>query len=176
MPIIRNCLKCGKEFRIKPYRIKKGEGKYCSLKCFYNFPRAFTKECLTCNKIFRTCPSRIKIGEGKYCSQKCAPHLGMKGKKHTQESKIKMKNVQQGNKNSNWKGDNVGYHGLHARISRKFGQPKFCSECGMTDKSRKYHWANISKHYKKDNKDFKRLCVRCHRIFDRHPLFKQFYT
>ena len=34
MPIIKKCLKCGKEFRIKPSRVKKGRGKYCSRKCF----------------------------------------------------------------------------------------------------------------------------------------------
>ena len=33
MPIIKNCLTCGKEFKTIPYSIKRGEGKFCSLKC-----------------------------------------------------------------------------------------------------------------------------------------------
>lgn len=33
MPIIKNCLECNKEFKVFFYRIKKGEGKYCSYKC-----------------------------------------------------------------------------------------------------------------------------------------------
>lgn len=33
MPVFRNCLTCGKEFKTRPSRIKMGWGKYCSLKC-----------------------------------------------------------------------------------------------------------------------------------------------
>lgn len=36
--IVRNCLFCGKEFSVKPYRIKNGTGKYCSRVCAYSSP------------------------------------------------------------------------------------------------------------------------------------------
>src|SRR3990167_4614842 len=66
-----------------------------------------------------------------------------------------------------WKGDRIGYDGLHSWIHREFSKPKKCENCGTT-KSYRFEWANISGKYKRDIKDFKRLCVKCHRNFDAH--------
>lgn len=65
----------------------------------------------------------------------------------------------------NWKGDKVGYGGLHQWIGRKLGKPKKCEDCG-TIKAKMYNWANISGEYKRDLKDWKRLCRKCHHRFD----------
>lgn len=73
---------------------------------------------------------------------------------------------QEGENNSFWKGDKVGYFGVHNWIYRKLGQPSICSDCGTTDPNKKYEWANISGKYLRDVFDYKRLCVRCHRKFD----------
>jgi len=35
MAIERTCEYCGKKFYVKPYSIKKGQGRFCSKKCFY---------------------------------------------------------------------------------------------------------------------------------------------
>ena len=46
-----------------------------------------------------------------------------------------------GKKNYRWKGDKVGYFGLHSWIYRKLGKPKYCQECGKT--SGKFQWHSI---------------------------------
>ncbi len=74
-------------------------------------------------------------------------------------------------KNPRWQGDNVSIDGLHKRISKELGKPKICWECGTTDKTKRYEWANISGEYKVDMNDFKRLCKKCHIHFD-NVIFK----
>lgn len=68
-----------------------------------------------------------------------------------------------GEKNCNWKGDNVGYDALHSWIRRKLGKADKCSECGKTSG---VQWANKSHEYKRDLLDWEKLCNRCHKIFD----------
>jgi len=77
------------------------------------------------------------------------------------------KNKILGINHKNWKGDLVGYSALHRWVERKLGKPLQCEDCGTTAVKR-YEWANISGEYKRDIKDFKRLCYKCHRKFDDH--------
>ena len=71
-------------------------------------------------------------------------------------------------KNINWKGDEVGYHGLHKWIARQLGKPQHCAYCQNTSlEPRNYHWANISHAYKRDLSDWIRLCAKCHSHYDR---------
>jgi hypothetical protein len=72
-----------------------------------------------------------------------------------------------GEKNGQWKGDNVGYMGLHTWIRRRFGlaKDKQCVFCG----SRKnLHWANVSRKYKRDINDWITLCCKCHGEYDKN--------
>lgn len=66
-----------------------------------------------------------------------------------------------------WKGDKVGYAGIHRWVERKLGKPKKCDDCG-TNKRKMYHWANVSGEYKRDLKDWLRLCVSCHHKLDKN--------
>ena len=68
-------------------------------------------------------------------------------------------------KNVNWKGDNVGYHGLHKWVARKLGKPSYCAYCQSTD-IKAYYWANISHAYKRELSDWVRLCAKCHSAYD----------
>jgi len=68
----------------------------------------------------------------------------------------------QGETKPNWKGDNVGYGGLHSWLRRKLGIPRKCERCGTT-KAKRYEWSNISRKYKRDLSDWIRLCASCHR-------------
>lgn len=77
---------------------------------------------------------------------------------------------QTGERNATWKGDNVGYSGIHAWVVRSNGKANHCVNCQL-DKApigwKKYfQWANISGKYKRDLNDWKQLCVMCHRVFD----------
>ena len=69
----------------------------------------------------------------------------------------------------NWKGEKSGYLAHHTWIARQLLKPNVCWECGTTkEKNRNYHWANISRKYLRDKKDWKRLCAKCHAKFDSH--------
>lgn len=58
-----------------------------------------------------------------------------------------------------WKGDNVGFNGLHSWINRNKPKVKLCENC---KKVPPYDLANISGEYKRDINDFKWLCRKCH--------------
>lgn len=67
-----------------------------------------------------------------------------------------------------WKGGSVGYTGLHNWVRKHLGSPMRCTRCGIESKStRQIHWANKSGRYKRDLKDWVRLCVKCHWAHDR---------
>jgi hypothetical protein len=73
-----------------------------------------------------------------------------------------------GEKSKWWKGDDVGYFSLHCWVRRHLGTPNKCEHCGDESlKRRQYHWANVSREYKRDLDDWIRLCVKCHKEYDR---------
>src|SRR3990167_6813766 len=123
------------------------------------YPKVETKICIGCKRIF----NRKKHYFGaqwirvKYCSRQCF------GKKL---SVIKYELYKDETKHPRWKGDNVGYYGVHDWITKHFGQPKKCEVCGLNDKKRKYHWANLTDDYLRDRSNCKRMCVSCHRLYD----------
>ena len=71
-----------------------------------------------------------------------------------------------GEKHPNWKGDSVGYVGIHIWVRKQKGKPKTCSHCGITNKKRKISWANIDHKYRRNLEDYTSLCYSCHRIYD----------
>jgi len=58
------------------------------------------------------------------------------------------------------------YRVVHYWIEKQLGTPTMCSECKSTTKKR-YDWANISGEYKKDLRDWIRLCRSCHCRMDK---------
>lgn len=64
-----------------------------------------------------------------------------------------------GENNPNWKGDRVGYVGLHSWIKDHFPKPDTCQQCHLATP---YDLANISQEYKRDVSDWEWLCRRCH--------------
>lgn len=110
-------------------------------------------ECGYCKKHFETWPSKVKWGV-KYCSCKC---------RALDQSK-------RGSAHHNWKGDNVGYRALHRWVEGRMGKPKGCAHCGQDNPEKRYHWANISKQYKRLTTDWVRLCTKCHGAYDRKPV------
>lgn len=72
-----------------------------------------------------------------------------------------------GEKSHNWKGDDVGYVGLHYWVNKNLGKPNRCEICdkaGLTGKQ--IHWANKDHSYKRNLVDWLRLCVPCHKKYD----------
>lgn len=136
------------------------------------------RKCIICNKTFFTYPCRIKIGIGKYCSRKCYSiirnkELSKNGinnrfhKGHIPFTKYHPEIMATGTKHHFWKGENVGYRGLHYWLRRIKGIPIKCSKCGFrrtTPKS--IHWANIDGKYRRNPDDYIAFCKSCHKIYD----------
>lgn len=73
-----------------------------------------------------------------------------------------------GELNPSWKGDEVGYRGLHDWITTQKGSPTICEHCGIDSVKEKKRlvWANKSHNYLRQVDDWMRLCYRCHRRYD----------
>lgn len=70
----------------------------------------------------------------------------------------------QGEKSVHWKGDEVGYHGIHKWIQLKKGIATTCEQCGK--KGGVIDWANLDHKYKRKVEDYRAMCRSCHRKFD----------
>ena len=64
-----------------------------------------------------------------------------------------------GDKSSAWKGDKVGYQGLHVWVRRHLPKPRLCQDCETVPP---YELANISQEYKRDLNDWEWVCRKCH--------------
>lgn len=102
--------------------------------------------------------------KSKYCSRDCYkndikndPTVFRKGHKALVD--------QCGEKNTQWKGNDVGYSALHKWINKWFKKNESCEECG------KYtgwlDWANVSHEYKREVSDWMTMCRSCHAKYDR---------
>ncbi len=68
---------------------------------------------------------------------------------------------------ANWKGDDVGYTGIHAWVRKHRGAPTKCEYCGKDGLAEhKIHWANTDHKWKRNLDDYIRLCRKCHFDYD----------
>lgn len=72
---------------------------------------------------------------------------------------------QRGKRNHYYKGPKADYSALHHWIAREKGRPAYCEQCDKT--SGKFEWANIDGKYRRELVDWIRLCVQCHRKYDK---------
>lgn len=122
----------------------------------WNKGRGKVMACLRCGK--EKYVVRYRWETFKYCSSACANVKGYRnntGRTHFIKGMIP----------HNWKGDEVGYYGLHKWVQGKLGKPSKCEFCGTTESNR-YEWANKSGEYKRDLTDWIRLCKHCHNEYD----------
>lgn len=133
----------------------------------------FTSPCVICGTLIKTFPSLVKAGRSKSCSKKC---LGIllrqrkiwnKGKKlhYSVWNKGIVRTDISGENHPNWKGDNVGYQGVHQWVRKMMGAPRICIHCHTTQ-SKSYDWANVSGEYRRELSDWIRLCRKCHNRYD----------
>ena len=136
--------------------------------------------CPVCQHSFLAPVTRVVRGLRKTCSRSCSSKVKIRSAnglcaraKRGEFTDIYRKNISKihakwtdETKHPRWKGDDAGYFPVHEWITKHYGQPKECEWCGLNDPNRKYHWANISKTYKRRRDDFIRMCVPCHRRYD----------
>lgn len=117
-----------------------------------------TKSCKTCNEEFTVPVYRDKRGgsQASFCSNKCRFIY--------QRLVI---GARSGPDSPTWRGDSVGYNGLHERVRSLLGKPPECEICGKkNDTPKAIDWANKSGEYKKTVGDFFALCKSCHKRYD----------
>ena len=102
--------------------------------------------------------------------------LAHTGKKMSEEHRKNISLAMYGKtdeKHSSWKGDKVGYSGLHTWVRKHLGKPLKCEHCSKENKPAKdgrykfVQWANKSHEYKRDLMDWLALCVPCHKKYDK---------
>lgn len=151
MSIKKQCKICNKIFFVSPSRERI---KNCSVICGILSRQTKIKiSCARCKKYFFVTRYRYNNNLVKFCSKKC---FGMSNR---------------GKNNYLWKDKNASYRTIHNWVTRHFGSANHCSDCGLNiipkGKKRYFQWANISKKYKRDISDWKQLCVKCHKFFDK---------
>ncbi len=73
-----------------------------------------------------------------------------------------------GKNHPQWKGKNATYTSIHCWVIQKKGTPAFCNHCGKKGgRSRLYNWANKDHKYRRVLDDYIRLCVSCHKKYDK---------
>lgn len=70
-----------------------------------------------------------------------------------------------GENNARWRGDDVGYGGLHQWVYKMLTKTGKCEHCGTT--ARPTEWSNISFEYRRDLTDWQEICHQCHSRYDR---------
>jgi hypothetical protein len=169
-----NC-PCGAEFKTTQKRVDGGRGKFCSLLCkhkyvsrpkrgkgAYNFKGSlagrFKKGQVSWNSgmkgVYKKDPTKIKKGVHN------SPNTEFKKGRVTWNKGKKFPEFSMG-KHPNWMGDAVSYAGIHAWVYNNFDKPSLCNRCGTT-KAKRFEWHNVSGKYKRDKKDWERLCSLCH--------------
>jgi len=117
-----------------------------------------------------------KCQKRQFCSKKCKDNF-CRNKPLSRRHKLKISAtlkrighkpaITRGESHHSWKGEKVGYRGIHNWIERELGNPKKCDNCGKDNLIGHYiHWSNISGKYKRIKSDWRRLCAKCHKQFD----------
>jgi len=163
--MILKCQNCGNEFKTSHKNSKN-----CSRKCYAESmkgirpPVFFTSETAKKYGFKKGNKYGFKKGYNPWNKGKKTGIAPMKGKKHSRESILKIReNSVKGENSVHWKED-ISYIGIHAWVVRTLGKPKKCSKCGI-DEDKRYHWHNISGEYKREIDDWVRLCPKCHKSF-----------
>ena len=150
----RICLACQRRFKTKPSRVKIGKGKYCSRKCWYS---SIKFKNWTINPLFSKAKAENAKKTGKLNRGRIAWNRGIPRPQYVKDAISK----------ANWKGDKVGYAGLHKWVNEKLGKAKLCGHCGSTNLDKHYEWANKSHVYKRNLDDWIQLCQSCHKKYDK---------
>ena len=151
-----NCKTCQVLFNVKPSWVKRGYGKYCSLKCKYEGTRkGKIVICNICGIETYKPPKEIKRSKsGKFfCSKSC---------------QTKWRNTEFiGPKHANWKTGKNAYRSVLGRHK----VTKECSMCGIkNDKLLAVHHIDKN-HYNNDVSNLAWVCHNCHHLIHHDSVY-----
>ena len=67
-----------------------------------------------------------------------------------------------------WKGDRVGYKGIHCWLNKKFGRAQKCGNIECDNTSNWFEWClKKGKKYERKRENFINLCRKCHKKYDK---------
>jgi len=95
------------------------------------------------------------------CSKSCATSLRHKDP----TCKIGFPAQKRLSGNPSWKGDRVGYRGIHSWVVRNWGKADRCEQC-QTNTSTRYDWSNKTGLLIRNRDNWQRLCRSCHLRYD----------
>lgn len=152
MPMV-GCQQCAKQFYIKPNRLERGWGKYCSNECKnLGFKKGSMFTCFTCQKpVYKSKQDQRRSRSGKFfCSKSC---------------QTKWRNlVFVGERHANWTGGESSYK----HIMRRAKVPPVCKKCKTVDVR------VLTVHHKDRNRKNNALsnliwlCHNCHFLVHHH--------
>lgn len=150
---------CGKEFDCQPARFERS--RCCSKECQYKYarrPAGLTYDLKIVNKAWFT-------------SEDARAHHWPKGYRASPGTEIKKgqrlsprTEFKRGQVPHNFKGDEVGYYALHARLYRQYGRPVICERCSS---DRNVCWASKDWSYTRERSAWWALCQKCHSKYDK---------
>jgi len=179
----KNCEFCDKPFMVHHYSIKKGQGRFCSRKCFGASIKGKKLSVETCIKISKIAKANGhgKWMLGKILSKEWVENIGKAstGRRHSIETRQKMSELHQGEKSYLWKGgltqiNQVIRNSFKYRLWRTavFERDNYtCQECGTRSGNGKAVVLNAD-HIKAfslfpklrfELLNGRTLCVDCHR-------------
>ncbi len=149
MAVLRNCSICKKEFKTKPYHIRRGHGKFCSRLCHYrSMKTGKIVNCGTCGKELYRIPRRLQISKSKkyFCNKSCQT--------------LWRNQIYFGPRHKSWKGGLSS--SAYTTVLNRTGRAKVCEVCGTKDER------IIAVHHKDRNRsnnipdNLAWLCHNCH--------------
>lgn len=145
--LLRICLICKQNFEVR----EKSKRKFCSRKCYVV---DWTIRSVEFRGNRKGIPSWNKGMKFPY-----EPRFWQRGVRRSPSSEFKI---------TTGSGANIV---LHRWVAKQLGKPNECELCAKKDI--KMEWANISSEYKRDVRDWARLCISCHRRFDSGKRWRQ---
>ncbi len=161
--VLKSCENCGVSFEARRDHVKMGWGRFCSRKCAAKVTGGRYKRTAKHNRA----NSLSKRGLKKTREHRKNISTSLTGHKQSGSTIEKRVSQFRNERHWDWKGMDASYNAKHKWVEKRLGKPHKCSHCGRDDlKHRQYHWANVSRKYKRELSDWIRLCVRCHKKYD----------
>lgn len=152
MIVIKKCVFCKTEYDVQDYISKYSKEHFCSQECFKRSMDIDSEQKRITKKTTRKLPPILIKNQYK--------------KGHSPVAGFKKGHVGFKKENSpRWKGDEVGYWGIHSWIKRNYGKASKCEICGVLG-AKRYEWASKNHVYTRDISEWTQVCTSCHRKID----------